>query len=63
MTPNEFKAACDRAGLSIYAARKVLGISMSQAYRYSTGRAEIPIPIARLVTMLDQHGVPEGWRE
>ena len=62
MTGKQFKAACAALGLSVYAARHVLGISLRQAYRYSSDDAAIPDTVARLLTLLVERGaVPEGW--
>jgi len=63
MTPHQFNAAVAKLGLSVYAVCTVLGVSRNQAYRYSSGRAVVPVPIARLLTMLVRYGVPGEWRK
>jgi hypothetical protein len=62
MTANQFNAAVAKLGLSVYAARKVLGVSMNQAYRYSAGRAVVPVEVERLLDMFVRFGVPAGFR-
>ena len=63
MTQHQFNAACKQLGLSVYAVCRILGVSRNQAYRYSSGRAVVPAPIERLLTMLVRYGVPGEWRK
>ena len=62
MKAAQFQAIRARLKLSVYALRKVLGVSLAGAYRYDSGRGIIPEPIARLMLMLSWHGVPPEWR-
>lgn len=58
-----FNAVLKRLELSVYASRRVLGISLSQAQRYSAGHTPIPLTIARLLELLLEHGIPDHWRK
>lgn len=49
MTRTQFNAALSKLGLSVYASAPVLGISLRQAQRYSSGEATIPETIAKLL--------------
>ena len=62
MTAAQFKAALHKLDLSVYAARKVLGLGKGQPYRYAQGKAAIPVKIERLLLMMVRYGVPEEWR-
>ncbi|BEV44402.1 hypothetical protein [Afipia carboxidovorans] len=49
MTPKQFDAAVAKLGLSVYASAPALGISLRQAQRYSSGEADVPETIAKLL--------------
>ena len=49
MTKKQFNDAVARLGLSVYASAPVLGISLRQAQRYSSGESEVPATIAKLL--------------
>jgi len=58
MTAEEFHAlVTKRLGLSIYAARKVLGVSLRQAQRYDAGETEIPETVAKLLRLIVKHKI------
>ena len=59
MTSEEFARALKKLGLSVYAARVPLGVSLRQAQRYSSGESAIPPTVARLLRMYLRHGIPE----
>jgi DNA-binding transcriptional regulator YiaG len=63
MTAEEFNAALRKLKLSVYASRRVLGVSLSTAQKYSGGLSPIPMPIARLLKLLQRHGIPDEWRK
>jgi hypothetical protein len=56
MTAEEFDRALKRLGLSVYAARVPLGVSLRQAQRYSSGDTPIPATVALLLRMYLKHG-------
>ncbi len=62
MTPKQFNDALAKLRLSVYAAAPVLGISLRQAQRYSTGEAEQEVsrPVANYLTTLV--AMIEGWK-
>lgn len=61
MNSEQYRAILKNLGLSVYASGRIIGISLRQSQRYAAGDA-IPVPIARLLIMLDRHGIPAEWR-
>lgn len=61
MTNEDYRAALARLGLSRVGAAPVLGISRRQAQRYAAQDA-IPEPVARLVALYLEHGIPKRYR-
>lgn len=57
MTPNQFRAAIDKLGLSQERAGLWLGLSARQGQRYATGDAEIPEPVAKLLRLVIRLGL------
>jgi hypothetical protein len=55
MTAKQFNDALRALGLSVYASPNVLGISLRQAQRYSSGEQEIAQPIANHLRLLLLH--------
>jgi hypothetical protein len=52
LTSLEYRKACTKLGLSIYASSKVLGISLSSAQRYATDKWPVPATVAKLIRAL-----------
>jgi hypothetical protein len=59
MSAKQYRDACTKLGISIYASAKVLGISLSSAQRYAKGSHEIPDTVARLLRALVRLGTTE----
>jgi DNA-binding transcriptional regulator YiaG len=55
MAPSEYKAARKRLELSNYAFRRLLGISLRQAYRYEAADAKIPEVLARFIRTVQRN--------
>jgi len=55
MTASEYNAALKELGLSVYASRKVLGISLRQSQRYSAGHQVVAQPVANHLRLLLLH--------
>jgi len=62
MSPAEFHKLIERLDLSVYAAARTLGVSISTAQRYANGNSSIPEPVARLLRMIveREHAKPKG---
>src|ERR1700743_2862604 len=52
MTTDQFNGALERLHLSVYAAAPILGVSLRQAQRYSSGEQVVPESISRILDML-----------
>jgi hypothetical protein len=52
MTAKQFNDALTKLRLSVYASAPVLGISLRQAQRYSSGEQEVSGPVANQLTLL-----------
>lgn len=63
LSPKEYRAIRERFGFSNYAWRRMIGVSLRQAQRYEAGETEIPETVARLMRLLDAHGIPAAWRD
>lgn len=61
LSPKQFQAIRKRLGVTVYALRRITGVSLGQLYRYDHGTAQITGPFARLLILLDRHGIPEEW--
>lgn len=59
MNAKEYKQACRKLGISIYASAKVLGISLSSAQRYAGGQWPVPETVAKLLRALVKLGLTE----
>ena len=55
MTANEYNAALKELGLSVYASPKVLGISLRQSQRYSSGEQAVAQPVENHLRLLRLH--------
>jgi hypothetical protein len=55
MTATEFNEALQKLGLSVYASAKVLGISLRQAQRYSSGEEPVAWRTANHLSILLLH--------
>ncbi len=55
MTAKEYNEALRKLGLSVYASPKVLGISLRQSQRYSSGEQAVAQPIANHLRLLMVH--------
>jgi len=64
MTSDEFADALEHLRISRNGAAAVLGVGRSTVYRYLNGTDEIPVPVERLLILLQERkrGVPEDWR-
>lgn len=62
MIAPEYRVALARLQITPYEAGPVLGISRRQSLRYAA-EGGVPDTIAKLLHMLDRHGIPRGWRE
>lgn len=63
MTAKEYREWLTDAGLTAYAAASLLGVSISQSYRYESGEQPISATVAKLIYMLRRHGIPRAWRQ
>lgn len=64
MTANEYKSALKRLGLGVSTleTQGILGLGPRQLLRYVHEASEIPEPVAKLLFMLERHGIPPEWR-
>lgn len=61
MTAKEFNDSLKSLRLSVYAAAPILGISLRQAQRYSSGeQTPVAAPVANYLTLLVD--MVDGWR-
>jgi hypothetical protein len=56
MTPTQYRQACKKLDLSIYASAKVLCINLRTAQRYAAGESPIPEQTAKLLRALMELG-------
>jgi hypothetical protein len=54
MTPDAYRAALSRLGLSQAAFGRLLGLAKDQPNRYAMGRAPIPVPVAVVLSAMDE---------
>ena len=52
MSATAFTKALDKLGLSVYASRKVIGLSLRQSQRVAAGESPVPRPVAKLINLL-----------
>jgi hypothetical protein len=63
MTADQFNAAMERLKLPTqYAAARVLGIGRRSVIRYALGQKRVPTVVARLLELLNKHGIPKEYR-
>jgi len=62
MTPAEYKRLRRYLDVSNWALSRALGVSIRAAQRYESGEQAIPEPVARLLRMYSQHGLPPDDR-
>jgi hypothetical protein len=60
MTAKQFNEALAKLRLSVYASAPILGISLRQAQRYSSGEHQVAQPVANHLTLLVQ--MVANWR-
>jgi hypothetical protein len=60
MTSKQFNEALAKLQLSVYASAPILGISLRQAQRYSSGEQTVAQPVANHLTLLVQ--MVANWR-
>jgi DNA-binding transcriptional regulator YiaG len=58
MTPTQYIKLRKQLGLSNYALAPILGVSLRQAQRYEAGEAPIPLPVAKLLTIIERYKIP-----
>jgi hypothetical protein len=56
MTPTQYRAACAKLGITVYASAKALGVAERTAQRYALGEQRIPEPIAKLLRAMIRLG-------
>jgi hypothetical protein len=61
MSPKQFNDGIAKLRLSVYAAAPVLGISLRQAQRYSSGEQVVAEPVANYLTVLI--GMIDRWKQ
>jgi transcriptional regulator with XRE-family HTH domain len=62
MTAKQFSAALERLGLSHRTAARVLGIGRNTVIRYAHDHTPVAPCVARLIAMLEKHGIPEAYQ-
>lgn len=62
MTPDAYRTALQRLGLSHNRAAPLLGVDLRTSKRWSSGERAIPPPVARLLAYIERYG-PELARE
>lgn len=62
MSTRQFNAILRHLGYTPYAASRLLGISMSSAYRIAGGEQAVPETVRRLLVMYERHGIPQELR-
>jgi len=64
MTPQEFRAALDRLGLSQVRAAKLFGVDQKAARNWAAGRNKVPYSVAILLRlMVDRKIAPDDLRQ
>ena len=63
ITPQQYRIALQKLGLSIRGAGRVLGVTSRQSFRYAGGQTEIPDTIARLIRCYLRNGIPASDRQ
>lgn len=61
MSATKYKQLRGKIGISNYALRKKLGVSLRAVYRYENAEQEIPEPVAKLLIMFAKHGIPKDF--
>jgi len=63
MTVQEFHEALVAIGCPTYReAAAAIGTHQRTLIRYGVGDLPVPVLVARMLTLLQKHGVPEEWR-
>ncbi|RWN51356.1 MAG: hypothetical protein EOS04_24070 [Mesorhizobium sp.] len=57
MTPDEYRAALKRLGLSHNRAAPLLGVDLRTSKRWALGERAIPPPLTRLLAYIERYGV------
>jgi transcriptional regulator with XRE-family HTH domain len=57
MTPEEYRAAIKRLGLSQVAAGKLLGVDGRTSQKWALGERAVPPPVALLLAYIERYGV------
>jgi DNA-binding transcriptional regulator YiaG len=63
MTPAEYVKLRKALGKSNYAAAPLLGISRRTAHRYEHGQWPVAETVAKLLRLLERHGIPQEWEK
>jgi DNA-binding transcriptional regulator YiaG len=58
MTPDEYRAAIDKLGLSQVAAAKLLGVDARTSRRWASGERDVAAPAVRFLQYLIATGKP-----
>lgn len=56
MTPDEYRAAIKRLGLSQVAAGQLLGVDGRTSQKWALGERAVPPPVALLLAYMEKHG-------
>ena len=56
MTNHQYRTMLEKLGLNIQEAGRMLGVSRRQAQRYAADAA-IPSPVAKLLLIIERHGI------
>ena len=59
---NKLAAWLERHKLTGYKAAPILGLSQQQVYKLAAGTSPVMPTLARLLELLDKHGIPPEWR-
>ncbi|MBZ9922164.1 hypothetical protein LB579_31255 [Mesorhizobium sp. BR1-1-7] len=57
MTPDEYRKALERLGLTQYQAAALFGVDGRTSQRWALGERAIPPPLARLLAYIEKYGV------
>lgn len=52
VTALQYRAACNKLGITVNGSAKVLGISRASAHRYAAGQWDVPETVAKLLRAL-----------
>lgn len=56
MTPDEYRAAIARLGLSQVAAGRLLGVDGRTSQKWALGERAVPPPVVRLLAYIERYG-------